>query len=229
MIWREFCGYIFEVEKTDSQIKINIWSDIICPYCRLGHARLVKALDSSDLKGRYQIIHKAFRLAPGSRTEKVETALAAKFNLTEDAVLKMQKNVEEMAAQDGIKYDLHGTLYGDTTDAHRLVLWAAGKGAQLELLNVFFRAYFTEKINIFDRENLLKLVASIGLNRDEGEKILLSDNFKNEVLAEESEAHSYGAQGVPFFVFAEKYAVSGAQPVSVFSQVIEKLVSDRSR
>jgi len=213
----------------NSKITINIWSDIICPYCRLGHARLVKALEPSALRGHYRNVHKVFRMAPGSHTEKVEKALATKFNLTEDAVLKMQKNVEDMAAEDGIKYDLHGTLYGDTTDAHRLVLWAAAKNTQLDLLNLFFRSYFSEKVNIFDRDNLLNLVTLAGLDRDEAETMLMSDNYKDEVQSEEAEAYSYGAQGVPFFVFAEKYAVSGAQPVSVFSQMIEKILSETNR
>lgn len=210
----------------ENKLSIKIWSDIICPYCRIGKVRLEKALEASPLRGRYELIHKAFRLAPGSPVKKVEEALAQKMNISETQVLKMQTGVEEMAAKDGLKYDLHGTLYGDTIDAHRLVLWAAEKKLQSQLLDRIFAAYFSEKINIFDRANLLKLVSSVGISADDAEKMLASDAYRADVEADEEAAYSYGASGVPFFIFADKFAVGGAQSVENFSKVIEKIRSE---
>jgi predicted DsbA family dithiol-disulfide isomerase len=209
-----------------AKIVINIWSDIICPYCRLGKFRLEKALAASSMKDRYQLVHKAFRLAPGHSVQQVEKALSEKMNASEEEVSKMQRNLEAIAAEEGLHYDLKGTLYGDTTEAHRLVLWAAEKNKQPELLDCFFQGYFAEHANIFEREILLNLAESIGLNREEAKEVLKSDRFIQNVEADEEEAHGYGVRGVPFFIFAGKYAVSGAQQVNAFVNVIEKISSE---
>lgn len=109
------------------KITIEIWSDIICPWCWIGKTRLEKALSQSSLKNRYELIHKAFRLGPGSLTKPIEQALAEKTGGDQKQVLGMLDQVEKVAAGEGLKYNLRGTLYGDTLDGHRLILWAAEK------------------------------------------------------------------------------------------------------
>jgi len=205
------------------KIKVEIWSDLICPWCCIGRTRLEQALARSPHQDRFLLKHRAFRLAPGEAVRPVETALAQKYGRNQPQVLQMLDHVEKTAAQDGLKYNLRGTLYGDTLDAHRLVLWAAEKGLEEKILNRLYKAYFSEGISIFDQKNLLDLIVPLGADRAEAKAMFDGEAYKDQVTQDEEHARQMGSQGVPFFVFAEQYAISGAQPTEVFLQAIEKL------
>jgi len=140
------------------KIKIEIWSDLICPWCFIGRTRLEQALARSLRQDRFLLKHRAFRLAPGEAVRTVEEALAQKYGRNQQQVLQMLDHVEKTAAQDGLAYNLRGTLYGDTLDAHRLVLWGAQNGLEDKILDRLYKAYFSERISIFDQKNLLDLV-----------------------------------------------------------------------
>lgn len=206
-------------------IRIDVWSDLICPWCWIGKRRLEKALKNSGHADRFEIRHRAFRLAPGEKTEPVEAALKRKYGRDPAG---MFDHVEATAAKEGLEYHLRGTLYGDTTDAHRLVLWASSKGAEMKLIESFSKAYFTDQKSLFDHGVLLELVAKEGLDRSEATEVLKSRAFADEVESDELEARQLGANGVPFFVFADQYGVSGAQPPAIFARAIEEILKSKN-
>jgi protein disulfide-isomerase len=121
---------------------------------------------------------------------------------------------------------LKNTLSGNTLDAHRLVLWAAGKGKQQELLEALYSAYFEQSKPVFSHEDLLVIAESVGLNRREAETLLMTDLLEDQVKEDQAIAHQLGANGVPFFVFDMKYGISGAQPQEVFDQTLVAALSE---
>ena len=121
---------------------------------------------------------------------------------------------------------MKNTLSGNTLDAHRLVLWGAGKGKQQELLEALYSAYFEQSKPIFSHEDLLVIAESVGLDRREAETLLMTDLLEDQVREDQSIAHQLGANGVPFFVFDMKYGISGAQPQEVFDQTLVAALSE---
>lgn len=208
------------------KIKIEIWSDLICPWCWIGKTRLEKALAQFPAKDRFEFVHRAYRLGPNESPRTIEAALAEKTRGSAEQVSKMLDQVESVAAQEGLAFHLRGTFYGDTADGQRLVLWSAEKNLQAKILERFFRAYFSEGVSLFERKNLLDLAESVGIDRAEAAAMLETDAYKKELLMDESEARSLGSRGVPFFLFGGKYAIGGAQPPETFLQVINELISE---
>lgn len=208
-------------------MKIEIWSDVICPFCYIGKAQLEAAL--AQLGADAEIEHRAFRLSPGESVAPVEAVLARKYGRTPQQIQEMQRGVEAMAAQAGLEFHLGGTFSGDTTDAHKLLLLAADKGAQTALLNRLYRAYFTEQRNIFDRDTLLGFAEEAGLDRAEAESALESPVLAARVAADQRTAQGFGVNGVPFVVIDRKIGVSGAQGTPAFVQALQAAVADAPR
>lgn len=200
-------------------MKIEIWSDVICPFCYIGKAQLETAL--AQVGADATIEHRAFRLSPEEAVTPVTTMLARKYGMSPTQVEASQRNVTAMAAQAGLEFHLESTMSGDTTAAHRLLLLAADKGVQPELLARLYRAYFTEGGNIFDAGTLLDLAAASGLEREEAERALSSAEMTARVAADQRTAQTFGVQGVPFVVIDRKIAVSGAQGVPNFVQALK--------
>ncbi|MEI9904898.1 MAG: DsbA family oxidoreductase [Asticcacaulis sp.] len=199
-------------------MKIDIWSDVVCPFCYIGKANLDAALKEAGVTA--DIRHKAFRLQPGQSPVLVDDMLAKKYGLTGPAAVQQQKRVVDMAAQAGLDFHLGGTFIGDTTDAHRLIKFAATQGREAEMLDRLYRAYFTEKRDVLGRDSLLDLAEDAGLDREAATAALASDAFTAEVATDQRMADSLNVRGVPFVVIDGKYAVSGAQPVTAFVQAI---------
>jgi predicted DsbA family dithiol-disulfide isomerase len=209
----------------NEKITVEVWADLICPWCWIGKRRFETALNQSEHKDRFEIIHRPFRLSPGAKTGPVTEMLASKYQLTKKEVAQSFKDLEALAAQEGLEYHLSKTSFGDTLDAHRLALWAGTQGVQSATVERIYRGYFSEGIDIFSQESLLKLAADAGLSGKDAKEMLKSDRFKHEVAQDEDNARRIGCQGVPFFLLSEKYAVSGAQPVETFALVIKKLTA----
>jgi predicted DsbA family dithiol-disulfide isomerase len=201
---------------------IDIWSDVVCPWCFIGKRRLEKALSLFEHRDQVTIRHRAFQLQPDITTT-VPTAqhLAEKYRLTESKVKEMQANVCAIADGEGLCYNLDETLSGNTFDAHRLLLWSAREGKQDLLLEAMYSAYFEKSQPLFSHEDLITVATSIGVSRDEVSELLQSDAFVDEVLADRELASQLGATGVPFFVIDMKYGISGAQPLEAFTQTLE--------
>lgn len=204
-------------------VEIEVWSDVVCPWCYIGRRRLQQALaERPDLD--VTIRHRAFQLqpdAPHDHTVPTGAYLAEKYGISEERVREMQDTVIDVARSVGLTYNLEHTLTGNTRDAHRLLLWAAEFDRQDELLEQMYAAYFTKGASLFDERSLLDLVDSAGLDPAEASRMLASDRYMDDIRNDVSTAQQLGATGVPFFVFDRAFGIAGAQPLEVFRQTLE--------
>lgn len=205
---------------------IEIWSDVVCPWCYIGKQNLQSAL--TQYAGREDVIirHRAFRLDPHAHgVRPTLTALGEKYAGGATQVLAMIDRVSKVASEVGLKFRLAETQTGNTLDAQRLLLWAQSKGDMQSLLAAMYRAYFEDARSLFDHETLTLIAIEAGYPEDAIKSLLASNDFADEVEEDQTMAASLGANGVPFFVIDRKYGLSGAQPVDTFAQVLAKASS----
>ena len=203
---------------------IDIWSDVVCPWCYLGKRRLEKSLASFEGRGDVTIAHRSFQLdptRPKGETTSRRTMLMSKYRLTEDRVREMDHNMETMAAAEGLEYHLtEKGQSGNTLDAHRLVHLAASHGREDQMLERLYKAYFTEQRSVFNVESLVSLALEEGLDATEVHEALESDRYVDAVRRDLEEARMLGVTGVPFFVIDGRYGISGAQATEVFTRAL---------
>jgi len=207
---------------------IDIWSDVVCPWCYVGKRRLERALEETGTVA--DIRFHSFELdpsAPRKRDDSNAAHLAKKYGRSLAQAEQMLKQMTATAAADGITMDFGTSKPGNTFDAHRLLHLASGLGKQVELKERLFKATFTDGASIGDPDTLIRLAGEVGIDEERARATLFSDEFADEVRADEENAQSLGISGVPFFVFGEKYAVSGAQPAAVLAQVIERTLAEQ--
>ena len=206
---------------------IDVWADVVCPWCFIGKRRLEKALETFPHRDHVTIRHRAFQLQPDFKeTVPTKDYLAQKYQASLEQVAQMQANVCAVAAGEGLCYQLDETLSGNTFDAHRLLLWAATIGKQDELLEALFSNYFEKSLPVFSHADLVSAAVGVGIDADKADDLLTSDLFTDEVIADRNLAHQLGATGVPFFVFDMKYGISGAQPLEAFQQTLASAWED---
>lgn len=206
-------------------MKIEIWSDIMCPFCYIGKRRLEAALNQFSAKDEVEITWKSFQLNPDMKTDpekSINHYLAEIKGWSLEQAKEINKNVTEMAAGEGLKYDFDKAIVANSFNAHRMIQYAKtlGKGEQME--ERFFRAYFSEGKNIDDNTVIVDLATEIGLDPSSCREVAASDRYAEAVKRDIQEAAAIGVRGVPFFVFDRKYAVSGAQPVELFIDTLTK-------
>ena len=204
-------------------IEIDIWSDIACPWCYLGKKRLEEAVASSgeDVAIRYRSFQLDPTIPAGQATPHAE-ALAKKFNTTPERVREMNGRLESLGAEAGIDYDFDRYMSTNTRDAHRVLHLAHAHGLGVAMKERLMRAQFTEGAIVSDADTLVALAIEVGLDGSEVRDVLSSDRFEADVQADIDQAAAYGATGVPFFVFDNAFAVSGAQPVETFALALSK-------
>jgi predicted DsbA family dithiol-disulfide isomerase len=210
-------------------MQVDIWSDVVCPWCYLGKRRFEQALDAFAQKDEVEVTYRSFELdptVPKGVTAPTVAMLASKYGMNAQQAEQAQRQMEQRAAADGLVFRMADLQSGNTRDAHRLLQLAKARYRQHELMERLHSAYFTEQISIFDHEALSKLAVEIGLDEDEVTAVLSSDEFGTEVDAEEAMARDLGVTGVPFFVIDRRYGVSGAQPAETLTQVLEKAWSE---
>jgi len=201
---------------------IDVWADVVCPWCFIGKRRLEKALASFEFRDHVNVRHRAFQLQPDIKeTVRTKEYLAEKYLATPEQVTAMQANVCAVADGEGLCYNLDETLSGNTFDAHRLLLWAASLGKQEELLEVLFSNYFEKSKGVFSHTDLVAAAISVGIDADKADDLLTSDLYADEVISDRNLAAQLGATGVPFFVFDMKFGISGAQPLEAFTQTLQ--------
>jgi predicted DsbA family dithiol-disulfide isomerase len=211
-------------------MKIEIWSDVLCPFCYIGKRHFEKAFEAFDHRNETEIIWRSFELNPDAPREQpgdIYDALSKKFNTTREQVKQMNQRVIEMAKAAGLNYNMDAVKATNSFDAHRLIHLAAKHGLQDKAEEKLFSAYFIEGRNIGDHATLEELAVEIGLDKAEAAKMLSSEEYTESVRADEDEAQKLRITGVPFFVFDRKYAVSGAQPVEVFEQTMKKVWEEK--
>lgn len=200
---------------------IDVWSDVVCPWCFIGKRRLEKALSLFEHRDQVTIRHRAFQLQPDIvETVPTKAHLAGKYRLQESQVEEMQANVCAIADGEGLCYNLDETLSGNTFDAHRLLLWSATINKQDELLEAMYSAYFEKSQPLFSQKDLIKVSSEVGISANDVQAILSSEQYKEDALADRALAAQLGATGVPFFVLDMKYGISGAQPLEAFTQTL---------
>ena len=207
-------------------LTVLVWSDVVCPFCYIGKRKLELALAEWPGRDRVRILWKSFQLQPDARTDPSKNAmqsLVERKGWTMEAAQAAAADVTARAKSVGLDFDLASTKVANTFDAHRLTHLAAARGLGDAMVEQLFRAYFTEGRNVGDPATLSALATDVGLATEEVERTLATDAFAAEVRRDIDEALQLGINGVPFFVFGGRYAVSGAQDVEVFLEVLRKV------
>lgn len=208
------------------KIQVEIWSDILCPFCYIGKRRLEKALATFEHADEVEVKWRSFELDPEANpTPGVNqyARLASKYGKSEEWARQMSANMTDMAAEEGLAFDFDRVVLANSLRAHRLVHLAAKHGQQDATKERLFKAYLEQGLNINDVPTLTQLGADLGLPANEVSEVLASNTFEQEVRHDEYQARQIGVRGVPYFVFDDKYAVSGAQPTELFQEVLEKV------
>ncbi|WP_069762960.1 DsbA family oxidoreductase [Streptomyces sp. LUP47B] len=215
-------------------MRVEIWSDIACPWCYVGKARFEKALAAFPHRDGVEVVHRSFELDPGRDKADVQPVLAMlskKYGMSEAQAQAGEENLGAQAAAEGLAYRTRDRDHGNTFDLHRLLHLAKEQGRQDELVQIFYRANFAEERSLYTEgdERLVELAVEAGLDADEVRKVLADPTaYADDVRADEREAAELGANGVPFFVLDRTYGVSGAQPAEVFTQALTQAWGNRS-
>jgi predicted DsbA family dithiol-disulfide isomerase len=213
----------------DAAMEIQIWSDVVCPWCYLGKRRFEHALAAFEHRDQVRVVHRAFQLDPtmpkGESQDQLEV-LTRKYGAAAEQIKAQQAELVRLAAVEGLEYHLVGGQAGNTFDAHQLIRLGLERGVQDAVLERFFRAHFTEQRSLFDPQSLVELAAEAGLDPEEARTVLKVDKYADAVEADIRQAREYGANGVPFFVVDDRYGISGAQPTQTFAGALTQAWAD---
>jgi len=212
------------------KMKVEIWSDIMCPFCYLGKRKFEMALNDFDYRNEVEVEWKSFFLQPDlvTDTEKsISTHLSEVKGFAKDQVEGMFQQIADRGKQVGITYNFHSVVVANSEKAHIMLHIAKSFGLQNEMKEALLKAYFEEGKNIDDANTLVEIGVSVGLDREDVvSKLAEPAIFKEEVLEDVEEARSIGVQGVPYFVFHRKYALSGAQEPNIFLNHLQQIYKD---
>ena len=206
-------------------MKVEIWSDIACPWCYVGKRRFERALQQFEHARDVEVVWRSFELdpnAPRTHAESQDELLAKKYGMPVEKARAMNERMTAEARKEGLDFHLERVKVGNTFDAHRLVHLAAESGRADVMKERLMRAYFTEGEAVGDPETLLRLGAEVRLDEDRVRDVLNSDAYAGDVRADEERARSFGISGVPFFAIDEKYGVSGAQSSEVLLDALRQ-------
>jgi predicted DsbA family dithiol-disulfide isomerase len=209
---------------TNEKMKVEVWSDVVCPFCYLGKRRYETALKKFAEANNVELVWKSFQLYPGLQQHVKENSyqhIARMKHISYEQSAQMHEQVVNMAAGDGLHYRFDKTVVANSHDAHRLVQMAKTHGKGSEAEELLFSAYLVEGKDISDKETLAAIGAKIGLDKTAVKKMLEGNDYAAAVQTDQDEATRLGINGVPFFVFNRRYAVSGAQPVDTFLKTME--------
>jgi predicted DsbA family dithiol-disulfide isomerase len=206
-------------------LTVDIWSDVVCPWCYIGKRRFEAALAQFEHREDVSVTWHSFELDPtappvaeGDPAER----LSAKYGMSVDEARQRQDEITALAAQDGLTYDLAGARGGNTLDAHRIIHLGAEQGLADPVMERLMSAYFGEREAIGDPATLERLATQAGLPADEVAALLEGDRYADAVRADEDTATRLGIRGVPFFVLGRRYGLSGAQPAEVILQALQQ-------
>ena len=209
-------------------MRVDIWSDVICPWCYIGKRRFAEALASSGRAADVEVVYRAFELDPAYPKDDhtpVRDVIAVKYGMSEAKADQAEAEMAERARSVGLAFNPDRVM-GNTFDAHRLIQLASERGVQDQAVERLFRAYFSEGRPVFDQADLTALAADSGLDPAEAAAVLADGRYAEAVRADEQQAAELGISGVPFFVLDGRYAVSGAHPVATFSLALERAFTE---
>jgi predicted DsbA family dithiol-disulfide isomerase len=206
-------------------VRIEIWADVVCPWCYIGKRRLEKALAGFAHRDEVQVVYRSYELdpfAPEQGTEPTVRVLARKWGTDETGARQAMAQGDEVARAEGLELRHHDAPHARTLTAHRLLHLAKDQGLQAELLEELLAAYFTRGESLGDHDVLRRAAATAGLDAARVDEVLGGKDYRDAVLADLEQARAYGASGVPFFVIDGRFGISGAQPVETFAQALEQ-------
>lgn len=212
-------------------MKIQVWSDYVCPFCYIGKRELEIALKETGFASQAEVEFKAYQLDPNTPVgieETMHEALAKKYGTTPDAMNQQFDGITARAAEVGLEYHFDKMHPENTFKAHRLAKYAATVGKEKEMTERLLYAHFTENKRIGDKAVLVALAKEVGLEEDAVKAALQDERFAAETLVDMQEAQQIGVRGVPFFVINDKYAISGAQPNDVFTKAIQQVAEEEN-
>jgi predicted DsbA family dithiol-disulfide isomerase len=206
-------------------MRVDIWSDVVCPWCYVGKARFEQALAGHPHGAEAEVVYHAFELDssyPRDRRDETNLEmLARKYGLPPERALQAEGQVAELARAEGLGFDTERPI-GNTFDIHRVLRLGLAEGVQRELVGAVNQAYFAEARQVFDPAVLTEVAVGAGLTEAAVGQVLGGDGFADEVRQDEAQARQLGIGGVPFFVFDLRVGVSGAQPAERFTQVLDQ-------
>lgn len=210
-------------------MKIEVWSDVVCPFCYIGKRKLEGALSQFAQKDQVEVEFKSYQLDPNTPAYSGQSyfdSLATKFGSLEQ-VKGMTSNIVEQGKLVGLDFNFEDAKVANTFDAHRLTKFAKAHGKDLAMSEKLLQAHFTDEKDVGDFDTLSSIAEDIGLSKDEALAVLQDkEAFAAEVHADIEEARQFGISGVPYFIINRKYAISGAQPVDTFKQALEKVAEE---
>lgn len=215
-------------------MRIDIWSDVVCPWCSIGKRRLDTALAGFEHAEEVEVVYHSYQLdpaAPSEPTERARDMLARRYRMSPAQAAQAQDRVTALAAEEGMSWRHDETWHVNTAAAHRLLhlaLAEAGPATQAALKEALWQAHFGEARNVADRGVLTELAVEVGLDADRVAAVLGSEEFAEAVEADVRRAAALGATGVPFFVIDDKFGISGAQPAELFGQALERAWAERA-
>jgi predicted DsbA family dithiol-disulfide isomerase len=213
-------------------MRVDIWSDVICPWCYIGKRRFETALGRFEHRDEVEVVWHSFELdptAPVRRPGTLTDLLAAKYGMSHQQALDANANMTGLAAAEGLEYHLEQAQPGRTFDAHRLLHLAQEHGVQDAMKERLMRGYFTEGMAVGDPDDLVAAGVDVGLDKDEVRAVLDGDAYAEDVRADEATASRLGISGVPFFVLDQRYGVSGAQAPESILAALNQAWSERSQ
>ena len=214
-------------------MKVDIWSDVVCPWCYIGKRRFEAALAGFPHKEEVELTWRSFELDPSAppspeRPGDYVPRLARKYGTTPDRAQMMIDRVVSTAAEEGLDFRFDIARQGNTFDAHRLLHLGLARGVQDDLKERLDHATFTEGLPVSDHQALSEVAVQAGLDEIEAKEVLATDMYAQAVRADEAQARAYGISGVPFFVIDGRYGISGAQPAEVIHEALERAWNERS-
>jgi predicted DsbA family dithiol-disulfide isomerase len=213
-------------------MKIEVWSDFVCPFCYIGKRRLEEALSQFPHKSQVEVEFKSFELDPNAPKEtdkNIHESLASKYGMSIEQAKQSNENLAQQAAGAGLAFHFDGMKPTNTFDAHRLAKYAKSQGKEAVITEKLLHAYFTESRHLGDHDTLAEIAVAAGLDRQEAEKVLNDkDAFADDVRNDQGTAQQYGISGVPYFVINSKYAISGAQPTETFVSALQQVWQEES-
>lgn len=212
-------------------MRIDIWSDIVCPWCYIGKRRFERAMAVFEHRDQVEIVHRSFQLDPTTPRGTVRhhrDVLMSKYGMSESQAGAAQVRMERTAAEEGLEFHLVDGMTGNTFDAHRLLHLARDRGVQDAVIERFYRAHFTEQRSVFAAESLVALAVEAGLDAGQAGNVLSGDAYADAVAADLREARGHGIGGVPYYLLDQRYVVSGAQPSEIFAEAFRRAWEDTS-
>lgn len=203
---------------------VEIWSDIVCPWCNVGRARFAKALADFEHRDQVEVRFRSYELdpnAPAQRDGSMAEHISLKYGMEVDEAQRMNDHLEEVAAIDGVEIHFDRFRAGNTFDAHRVLHLAADRGIQVQVNDALLEAVFRDGVPIGDPDALTAVAVAAGLDETEVRQVLAGDTYAAEVESDEIRAQQLNITGVPFFLFEERFAVPGAQSVDRFTLALE--------